>query len=134
MNGQTIINASAGLFGAFLTFAFGGWTEALTFLAVLFVADIASGVYASVREGRGISSAVASIGGAKKGLMLLVILIAHRADVLLGSDALIMTGAVYFYISNELLSITENYGRSGLPLPDEIKRLVTVLRDKGGDR
>jgi toxin secretion/phage lysis holin len=131
VNGQTILNVGAGLLGAFITFAFGGWSEALTFLLVLFAVDIASGVYASIREGSGLSSAVASVGAAKKGLMLLVILVAHRADVLLGIEY-VMAGAVYFYIANELLSVTENYGRAGLPLPDVIKRLVTVLREKGG--
>ncbi|WP_239613962.1 phage holin family protein [Cohnella mopanensis] len=133
MNGQTIINAGAGLSGAFLTFAFGGWSEAMTFLLVLFVVDIVSGVNASIREGRGLSSAVASIGAAKKGLMLLVIIIAHRADILLGLDSVIAAGATFFYIANELLSVIENYGRAGLPIPDRLKQLVTVLRDRAGD-
>jgi len=131
MNGQHIVNAGAGLLGAFITFAFGRWSEALTFLLVLFAADIVSGIYASIREGRGLNSAVGTFGFAKKGLMLLVIIIAHRADVLLGTNY-VMGGAIYFYIANEALSITENYGRAGLPLPDVIKRLVTVLREKGG--
>ena len=131
MNGQHIVNAGAGLFGAFITFAFGYWSEALTFLFVLIVADVISGVSASIREGSGLNSAVASIGFAKKGLMVLVIIIAHRADVLLGTNY-VMGGAVYFYIANELLSITENYGRAGLPLPDTLRRLVTVLRERGG--
>jgi len=130
MNGQHIVNTGAGIFGAFITFAFGHWTEALTFLLVLVVADVISGVTASIREGVGINSAVASVGFAKKGLMLLVIIIAHRADVLLGTNY-VMGGAAYFYIANELLSITENYGRAGLPLPDTLKRVITVLRERG---
>ncbi|WP_391571927.1 holin family protein [Cohnella sp.] len=130
MNGQHIVNTGAGIFGAFITFAFGHWTESLTFLLVLFVADIISGVYASIREGRGLNSAVGTFGFAKKGLMVLVIIIAHRADVLLGTNY-VMGGAIYFYIANELLSITENYGRAGLPLPDGLRRVITVLRERG---
>jgi phage-related holin len=59
-------------------------------------------------------------------------LIAHRLDLLLGVEV-VMGGAVYFYIANELLSIIENYGRIGLPLPDRLKRIVQVLRDRAGE-
>jgi phage-related holin len=51
-------------------------------------------------------------------------------DLLLGSDVL-MVGAIYFYLANELISVTENYGRLGLPLPDQIKRIIAVLKDRG---
>ncbi|MCD9024301.1 phage holin family protein [Cohnella silvisoli] len=131
MNGQSIINVSAGLLGAFITFAFGHWTEAMTFLLVVIAADIVSGISASIAEGTGVKSSIGRRGFANKGLMILVILVAHRADVLLGIDV-VMGSAIYFYVANELLSVIENYGRAGLPLPDVVKRLVTVLREKGG--
>lgn len=132
MNGQSIINGGAGVAGAFIAFAFGGWHESLTFLLVAIGVDIASGMYASVKEGRGLNSAVGSVGLAKKGLMLLVILLAHRLDVLLELDAVVMTASVYFYIANELISITENYGRIGLPMPEKLRDIITVLKAKGG--
>lgn len=132
MNSQIAVNTGVGVAGAFITFAFGHWTEALTFLLCAFVVDIVSGVSASLKEGRGISSAVGAAGLAKKGLMLLVIILAHRVDVLLEIDGVTMGAATYFYIANELISVTENYGRHGLPLPDAIKRIITVLKDKGG--
>jgi toxin secretion/phage lysis holin len=66
---------------------------------------------------------------AKKGFMILVILLAHRLDMLLGIN-MIMTGAIYFYLANELLSITENYGRLGLPLPDQVRKAIEVLKGK----
>lgn len=132
MNGQSIINGGAGVAGAFIAFAFGGWHESLTFLLVAIGVDIASGMYASVKEGRGLNSAVGSVGLAKKGLMLLVILLAHRLDVLLELDAVVMTASIYFYIANELISITENYGRIGLPMPEKLRDIITVLKSKGG--
>ncbi|MEC0264413.1 phage holin family protein [Paenibacillus anseongense] len=55
---------------------------------------------------------------------------AHRMDILLGSSV-IMTGAIYFYLANELISITENYGRLGLPMPDQVKQVIQVLKAKG---
>jgi phage-related holin len=44
-----------------------------------------------------------------------------------------MDGAVYFYLANELISIVENYGRIGLPLPDGVKRIIAVLKGKASD-
>lgn len=132
MNGQTILNGGAGVLGAFIAFAFGAWHESLTFLLIAIAADVITGMYASVKEGSGLSSAVGAAGLAKKGLMLLVIILAHRIDILLELDNITMTAAVYFYIANELVSIVENYGRVGLPLPDKVKDIIAVLKNKGG--
>lgn len=127
------VNASVGILGAIFTFAVGHWTEALTFLLVAMAVDIISGVSASIKEGRGVNSAVGSVGLAKKGLMLLVIVLAHRMDVLIGVESAVMAAAIYFYIANEMVSVTENYGRIGLPMPDAIKRVIAVLKNKGDD-
>lgn len=135
MNGLFSINSAtgtvAGVTGAIVAFAFGKWSEALTFLLVVIVADIITGVSASFNEGRGLSSAVGSVGLAKKGLMLLVIILAHRIDILLELDAVVISAAVYFYIANELISITENLGRIGLPLPDKLRDIIDILKRKG---
>lgn len=129
---QTVINATAGGLGAFIAYAFGEWSELLSFFLLAIVLDIITGVSASIKEGRGLSSAVGAAGLAKKALMFLAILLAHRIDVLMGT-AFVMDGAVYFYLANELLSIVENYGRHGLPLPDGIRRMITALKDRGND-
>ncbi|GGF88614.1 phage holin family protein [Paenibacillus abyssi] len=128
MNGQYIVNTGAGVVGAFIAFAFGGWHESLTFLLIAIGADIITGLSASVKEGRGLNSAVGSVGLAKKGLMLLVILLAHRIDILLELDDVTMMAAIYFYIANELISITENLGRYGLPLPPKLREVIEVLK------
>lgn len=127
---QTAINGGAAVVGASLSYAFGGWSELLSFFLLAIAVDIVTGSWASVKEGRGLSSAVGSVGLAKKALMFLAILLAHRMDVLMETDV-IMTGAVYFYLANELVSIVENYGRVGLPLPDGVKRIIAVLKDRG---
>ncbi|QNK54580.1 holin family protein [Paenibacillus sp. PAMC21692] len=129
INGTTGTLASAA--GAIIAFAFGHWTEALTFLLIAFVIDIITGIYASRAEGRGLSSSIASIGAGKKGLALLVIILAHRIDILLELDAIVMTAAVYFYVANELVSITENLGRAGMPLPPKVIDIIDVLKTKG---
>lgn len=50
-----------------------------------------------------------------------------------GTDVL-ETGAIYFYLANELISITENYGRLGLPMPDKLRRMIAVLKNKDSDK
>lgn len=122
--------SAVGVFGSIITFSFGMWTEALTFLVVAMGVDYVSGVAASLKEGKGLSSSLGFWGLARKGLALLIILLAHRVDVLLGSHNMTMGAAVYFYIANELISITENYGRLGLPLPDRIRKMIEVLKEK----
>lgn len=124
--------AVCALLGAAVTFSLGIWNESLTFLLVLMAVDYITGVAAALKEGSGLNSNIGFWGLFKKGLILLVMMITHRLDVLLGAD-LIMGGAVFFYIANELLSIIENYGRLGLPLPDSLKRIVQVLRDRAGE-
>ncbi|CAM2950457.1 phage holin family protein [Paenibacillus sediminis] len=127
-----VIKSAVAFGGSLVTYLTGGWSESLSFLLFVIAVDVISGVSASVKEGKGLSSAVGSAGLAKKGLMLLVILLAHRMDVLLGTD-IAMSGAVYFYIANELISIVENYGRIGLPLPEKMRDIIAVLKNKGGE-
>ncbi|MGU3469882.1 holin family protein [Paenibacillus sp. D51F] len=131
MNGQNVINTVAGIAAGLISYAFGSWSQELAFLSLLIALDIVTGLTASVRKGSGLSSAVGALGLAKKGLTFLVILLAHRMDVLAGTDV-IMVAAVWFYVANELVSVTENFGRAGLPLPDRLKDAITVLKAKGG--
>lgn len=119
-------------FGAAVSFSFGLWSESLTFLVVLMAIDYFTGVIAAIRSGSGLNSNIGFWGLFKKSLILLVMIIAHRLDILLGVEV-IMGAAVYFYIANELLSIIENYGRIGLPLPNRLKKIVEVLRDRAGE-
>ncbi|SIR65048.1 phage holin family protein [Paenibacillus macquariensis] len=86
-----------------------------------------------MKEGNGLSSKVGFWGLAKKGLMVLVLILAHRLDVLSATDV-IMDGSIYFYLTNELISVTENYGRLGLPLPNKIKEIIAVLKQKDGNQ
>ncbi|MDQ0111825.1 phage holin family protein [Paenibacillus harenae] len=119
-----------GILGSILTFAFGSWIESLTLLVVAMGIDYVTGVAASIKEGRGLNSAFGAWGLARKGLMLLVILLAHRIDILMELNNVTMGAAIYFYIANELISITENYGRIGLPMPDRLREIIEVLKRK----
>ncbi|MFX3633840.1 MAG: holin family protein [Candidatus Pristimantibacillus sp.] len=120
----------SGVLGAIITFSFGGWMESLTLLVVAMAIDYVSGITASIKDGRGLNSLFGAWGLARKGLMLLVILLAHRIDILLGTSHATMGAAIYFYIANELISIIENYGRIGLPLPERLRKIIEVLKNK----
>jgi toxin secretion/phage lysis holin len=125
-----VVSSAGAVLGSILSFAYGGWSEALAALVVAIGVDYVTGVAAAVKRKQGLSSAVGFRGLAMKGIMLLVILLAHRIDVLLGSGSAVMSGAIYFYLVNELISIAENCGELGVPFPDKLKSLIAVLRDK----
>lgn len=128
---QTILNSICGLLGALVTFAFGEWSQLLTVFLVTITIDYITGIAAALKEGKGLSSHTGFWGLAKKGLMLLIIMLAHHMDLLFKTEV-IMAGSLYFYLANELISITENYGRFGLPLPQKIKEIIAILKNKNG--
>ncbi|WP_248930149.1 phage holin family protein [Paenibacillus hamazuiensis] len=127
---QTITNLTSAGVGISLSYAFGRWNELLALFLIAIFIDYISGIGASIMERKGLSSDVGFKGLARKMFMVLIVVLAHRMDILLEVDW-IMTGAICFYLANELISITENYGRMGLPLPDTVKQIITVLKTKG---
>lgn len=126
---QIGFNLFSATLGAVATYAFGEWNELISLFLMAILVDYVTGIAASMKEQRGLNSQVGYWGLARKGLMLLVIMLAHRMDILMDTD-LMMTGAIYFYLANEFISITENYGRLGLPLPSFLKQMIQVLRGK----
>jgi toxin secretion/phage lysis holin len=92
------------------------------------VIDYVSGVMAAVIEKK-LSSSVGLKGLMKKFAMVLIVVLAHQLDQYAGTH-LIQSGVIMFFIVNELISITENYGRIGLPLPPQIKNVIAMLREK----
>ncbi len=121
------VNTFAAISRAFVTFAFGGWDQLLSLLAVAMAVDYVTGLAAAVRTGTGLNSNIGFWGIARKGLMLTVVLLAHRIDLIMGTD-FIKGGAIYFYLVNELISITENYAKIGLPLPAKLRQAIAVLK------
>ncbi|NOV01329.1 phage holin family protein [Paenibacillus planticolens] len=124
------LTASSGVIGAILIYAYGGWSELLGLFFLAMAIDYGSGIAASIKEKSGLSSKIGFLGIFKKFLMAVIVVMAHRMDILLGSD-LIMNGAICFYLSNELISIAENYGRLGLPMFPKLKEIIQVLKAKG---
>ncbi|MCU6710089.1 phage holin family protein [Paenibacillus sp. J5C_2022] len=108
---------------------FGGWTGLLEIFFCAIIIDWFTGVAASLKEKQGLSSKVNFWGGFKKFLMILTVIFAHRIDLMLGLDW-VMAGCIYFWLVNELISISENYARLGLPFPTPLRRLLSILKER----
>lgn len=126
---QTICTA-LGLAGAALSWALGGWDSAIVALLICMAVDYVSGSLVALvfhnspktESGRYLS-AYGFKGLCKKFLMLLLVLVAVQMDQLMGSDY-VRDAVCIGLCTNELLSITENLGLAGVPLP---KILVSAL-------
>lgn len=135
-NIKTVICTVFGAVGGMIAHLFGGWTEdmmtLIIFMAVDFVMGlIVAGVFHKSNKSQtgALNSHAGWVGLCKKCVVLLFVLIAHRLDVLLGSDY-IRTTAIIGFITNEVISIVENAGLIGVPLPDVIVKAIEVLRHK----
>jgi len=115
--------------GACLSYLYGGWSQLLNILLVFVVVDYITGVVASGIEGK-LSSGIGMRGIAKKVFIFVIVAIAHLADQAIGNGSLLMDAAIFFYMANEMLSIIENTGRVGLPVPNILKQAVEVLKGK----
>lgn len=116
--------------GASAAYLFGGWGQSMAILFFFVAADYITGFIAGAAEGK-LNSEVGFKGISKKVLIFAVVAIAHQIDLFSANESeMIMSATVAFYVWNELLSIFENVGRAGLPLPDVLLRAVEVLRGK----
>lgn len=120
------------ILGAVVGFLYGGWSILLQVILVMTIADYITGLAASSVEGK-LSSKVGFRGIIKKVLIFIIVAVAHTIDQVIGQGDMVMDAACFFYISNELLSIIENCGRAGLPVPEALKKAVLVLKSKDGD-
>lgn len=127
---ETFIKVLVGVAGAAASYLFGGWSSLLSILLTFVVLDYASGVLAAAKEGK-LRSDVGLWGIAKKVMIFAIVAVAHLVDSALGEAHLFRDAAIFFYLANELLSLTENAGRLGAPIPPVVTKAVEVLRSKG---
>ena len=128
------ICTAVGVVGSAIAAAFGGWDQALVTLVIFMVIDylsglIVAGIFHNSRktENGALESRAGWKGLCRKAMTLFYVLIAAQLDSLLGIDYARDVVCVGF-IANETLSIVENAGLMGIPLPEGIKRAVDVLK------
>lgn len=119
-------------FAGLLTLMYGEWSAILTILVALVPIDFVTGMTAASLDG-GLQSNKGMIGIARKVFIFAMVAVAHLIDLLLvesgfESTQLVMTMVIVFYAINDILSITENAGRIGLPVPDQIKSAIEILK------
>ncbi|MDP4097773.1 phage holin family protein [Paenibacillus sp. P96] len=124
-----LINIFCAVAGGIITYAFGGWNPLLGVFIVTMAIDCVTGIAAAIKSGKGLSSKTGFWGLTRKGIMLMVVSLAHQIDLLLGIDA-VQAGAIYFYLFNEVISIAENFNVLGLPLPPMFRDMLAGMRDK----
>lgn len=130
---ETICTA-LGVIGAGIAWAFGGWDAAMAALLVCMAVDYISGSIVALvfqksnkSETGAYNSAYGLKGLCKKGLMLLFVLVAVQIDRLLGADY-VRDAVCIGFCSNEILSIAENLGLAGVPMPQAVVKALEQLQ------
>lgn len=125
-----------GIVGSVIASLFGGWDTGLITLLIFMAVDYASGlIVAGVfkkspkTENGALESKAGWKGLCRKCMTLLFVLIAYRLDLVIGVNY-IRDAVIIGFVANELISIVENAGLMGLPLPDVISKAIDILTKK----
>lgn len=123
---QLVFTAIGGWLGWFL-----GGCDGLLFALISFVViDYITGVMCAIND-HTLSSEVGFRGICRKVLIFLLVGIANILDVqVIGTGSVLRTAVIFFYISNEGVSLLENAGRLGLPIPQKLKDILAQLHDR----
>jgi toxin secretion/phage lysis holin len=121
------LQASAVMTGGWLGWFIGGWDGFLYALVIFMLIDYATGVLCAIVEKK-LSSEIGARGIFKKVVILALVGIGHTIDThLIGDGNVIRTAVIFFFVSNEGVSLLENAGRLGLPVPQKLKEILTQL-------
>ncbi len=127
---------TSGAVGALITALFGGWSVGMGTLITFMCIDYISGLLVAgvfKKSNKTKSGALESSAGFKglcrKCMVLFLIVVAHRMDIMLGTTYVQDAVCIGFTV-NESISILENAGLMGLPVPDQLTRAIDVLKNK----
>ena len=130
------ITTVIGVIGGMIASLFGGWDAALVTLIIFMGVDyvtglIVAGVFHNSEKTKNgaLESRAGWKGLCRKGVTLLVVLVACRLDLVMGSN-FIRDAVVIAFIANETISIIENAGLMGIPIPTAIMRAIDILKNK----
>lgn len=133
---ESILKISVGCIGGFIASMLGGWDTSLTTLVVFMMIDyitglIVAGIFKnSLKTVSGtLQSGVCFEGICKKCMVLFFVFIACRLDLMLNSN-IVRDAVVVGYIVNETISIIENAGLMGIPVPTIIKKSIEILKNE----
>lgn len=133
---KELICTTIGLIGSAFVTLFGGWDTAMTALIIFMAIDYISGLIVagvfkkSTKTNSGSLSSIVGIKGLfRKGGMLAIVLISHYLDLVMGSN-FIKDAVIIAFIANETISIVENAGFMGVPIPKVVIRAIDILKEQ----
>lgn len=136
LNVKGMLFAFVGMLGGLIANLLGGWTSDMITLVIFMAIDFITGLLVAgvfKKSNKSDTGALNSKAGwkglCKKCLTLFFVIIAHRLDIELGINY-IRTSAIVGFIANEAMSIVENAGLMGMPLPKIITRAIEVLKEE----
>lgn len=138
---KDILCTVCGMLGAAIAKIYGGWSDGMTTLIIFMAIDYATGLLLAAvfkkskkTESGTLSSRACFEGLVKKGITLLIVLVACRLDILTGTNY-IRDAAIIAFCVSEALSILENAGMMGVPVPSVITKAIEALKqDKEDER
>ena len=120
--------------GGWLGYFLGGCDGLLYALLAFVVIDYLTGIMCAIND-HTLSSEVGFRGICRKVLIFLLVGIANILDVnIIGSGSVLRTAVIFFYISNEGVSLMENAAHLGLPVPEKMKAVLEQLHDRAEDK
>ena len=133
---KNVLCTTAGVVGSFIASLFGGWDTGIATLILFMGIDFFSGLAvagifknSTKTETGALESRAGFKGLCRKCMILLFVLIAYRLDLAIGTNY-IRDAVIIGFIANELISITENAGLMGIPLPGVLTKAIDVLKKK----
>lgn len=135
---KTALASAIGVIGGFISTLYGGWNSALTTLIIFMAIDYITGLMVAgifkksdKTETGALESKAGFKGLCRKGVILLIVLVACRLDLLIGQgSSMVRDSCVIAFSINETISIIENAGIMGIPIPSVIMKSIDVLKSK----
>ena len=119
--------------GGFIGWFLGGFDGLLYALLAFIVIDYITGVLCAI-ENHELSSEVGFKGVTKKCMIILLVGIANIVDInVIGTGSVLRAAVCFFYISNEGLSILENAAILGLPIPEQLRKVLKQIKNRAGN-
>ena len=125
---KSLVNFITGTLLTGVVYLLGGWDIALQTLLIVIVIDYVSGICKAIYNKK-LNSKVGIKGIIKKFAYLLTVALAVERDKITGGTGAIRTLVIYFFVANDGISILENLGGMGIPLPKKLTEVLEQLRD-----
>ncbi|MDO4618441.1 MAG: phage holin family protein [Clostridia bacterium] len=137
---KNIVLTITGVVGSALSILFGGLDSILLTLFICMAIDYITGFCVAAvfkkspkTESGALESRAGYKGLVRKGMVLLVVLISNRLDIVMGTN-FIKDGVIVAYIVNDMVSIVENVGLMGVPMPKQIIKAIDILKEKNDEQ